>query len=269
MLLTWVVLLAGSMGQAQAPDSRDSLVRARHAYNTGQFDVAITAATEALGTPALANPAAVVLARAHLERYRALSVAADLDEARKALRLVVPDQLAPRDRAEYLLGLGVSLYLDGCTAGCLSAAAEMFNMALADATALDDRERVFEWWAGALDRQAQFGPQGERGLIYRRILDRAEAELSAHHQSASATYWLAAAARGAGDHERAWGAAIAGWVRARGLGRKGDVLRTDLDRFVLEILLPERARLQSPDEDTAPALDLLKQQWEEIKKKYL
>ncbi len=106
-----------------------------------------------------------------------------------------------------------------------------------------DRDRVFEWWAGALDREAQFGPEAERGVIYRRILDRAEAELARNDRSPSASYWLAAAARGVGDLERAWGASIAGWVRARGLGPRGDALRADLDRFVTQVLL---ARARAP-----------------------
>ena len=259
-------LLAATMGQAQAPDP---LTRARRAYNAGEIDVAIAASTEALKVPALANPAAVVLARAHLDRYRQTTTAADLEGAHAALRLVVPDKLTPQDRVEFLIALGVSLYVDGCTDGCFSAAAEMFGLALAGVGDVADRERVFEWWAVALDHQAQYGPEGERTPIYRRILERAEHELAAHDRSASASYWLAAAARGTGDLERAWGAAIAGWVRARGLGPRGDALRTDLDRFVTGVLLPERARQSSPDADARPALAKLIAEWEEIKKKYL
>ena len=272
MFVTWwkplaVALMAVAvMGQAPAPDA---LGRARLAYNAGKFDEAITAATDALRAPALANAAAVVLGRANLERYRQSSTPADLEQARAALRLVVPDQLTPRDHLEFLIGLGLSLYLDGCTDGCFSGAAEMFALALARADDAADRERVFEWWAGALDRQAQFGPESDRGVIYRRMLDRADAELASNDRSAAASYWLPAAARGVGDLERAWGAAIAGWVRARGLGAPGDALRADLDRFVTHVLLPERARQLSADADARPALARLTEQWEEIKKKYL
>lgn len=260
-----VAAVTVAMGQSQAPDA---LARARQAYNAGQFDAAITAATDALRVPALANSAAVVLGRSHLERFRLSTASTDLEQARKALQLVVPDTLAPRDHMEFLVGLGLSLYLDGCSDGCFTASAEMFALALSRATEPDDRERVFEWWAGALDRQGQFGPEAERGVIYKRILDRADVELMARDQSASATYWVAAASRGVGDLERAWGASIAGWVRARGMGAKGQALRNDLDRFVLQVLIPERARLQSPDADARPAASLLVAQWEEIKKKY-
>jgi hypothetical protein len=200
------------MGQAPAPDA---LGRARLAYNAGKFDEAIVAARDALKTPALANAAGVVLGRASLERYRQSSNRTDLDDARTALLGVAPGQLAPRDHVEYLVGLGLSLYLDGCTDGCFSAAAELFDRALARAEPGADRERVFEWWAGSLDRQAQYGPEAERVGVYRRILERADAELVRDDQSASACYWLAAAARGTGDLERAWGAAVAGWTRQR------------------------------------------------------
>jgi hypothetical protein len=271
MTVTWckplivAVLAIGVMGQAPGPDA---LARARTAYNAGQFDEAIAAASEALNVPALANTAAVVLGRAQLERFRKTGLAADLEQARDALRLVVPDQLTPRDHVEFLVGQGVSFYFDGCD-GCFGAAAELFDRALARAAPGAEHERVFEWWAGALDLQAVYGPEAGRATAYRRILERAEAELVRDDHSASASYWLAAAARGTGDLERAWGAAIAGWVRARSLGAQGVALRADLDRFVTQVLLPERARQRSPDVDPHPTLAQMVTAWEEIKKKYL
>jgi hypothetical protein len=259
------VMAMSALAQTPAPDA---LARARAAYHAGKFDAAITAATEAQQVPALSNAAAVVLGRAHLERFRQSASPQDLEQARDALHRVVPAQLAPADYVEYLVGLGVALYFDGCTDGCFSAAAELFDRALARAEAGEARERVLEWWAGALDRQAQFGPEAERAPTYRRIRERADAELSRDDASAAAWYWLAAAARGAGELERAWGAAIAGWVRARSLGPRGEALRADLDRFVTQALLPERARQLSPDADPRPTLAQLVEQWEEIKKKY-
>jgi len=258
------VIALGVMGQAPAPNA---LARARVAYNAGNFDEAIAAASEALNVPALANAAAVVLGRAHLERFRMTDLAADLEQARDALRLVAPDQLTPSDHVEFLVGEGVSFYLDGCD-GCFGAAAELFDRALARAAPGEDHERVFEWWAAALDLQAVYGPDAGRATAYRRILVRAEAELAQGDRSASASYWLAAAARGTGDLERAWGAAIAGWVRARSLGDRGTALRADLDRFVTQVLLPERARQRSPDADPHPSLAQMQAAWEEIKKKY-
>jgi hypothetical protein len=219
-------------------------------------------------TASEASAAAMVLGRAHLERFRASRKDSDLDDARVALKNVVPDQLTPRDRVDYLVGLGESLYLEGCASGCFGAAAEVFELALArSATAGVDREPIFEWWAGALDQQAQYSPESS-GVIYRRMLDGATAELARDDRSASATYWMVAASRGIGDLDRAWAAAIAGWVRSRGLGKRGDALRADLDRFVTQALLPERARQAAPDGDARPALAMFAGQWEEIKKKF-
>jgi hypothetical protein len=257
-------VVVGASAQAPAPDA---LSRAHSAYNAGKFDDAISAAKDAMKISASANAAAVVLGRANLERYRATQTASDLDDARAALGQVVPDKLTPRDHVDYLVGLGESFYLDSCD-GCFSAAAELFERALARAEPSADREPVFEWWASALDRQAQSVQGNDPVLIYRRILDGATAELGKNDRSASATYWLMASARGTGDLERAWGAAIAGWARARGLGARGDALRKDLDRFVTQVLLPERARQMSPDADAKPALAMLAGKWEDIKKKY-
>ena len=263
------ILITGMLvgGGAQAP-AADALSRARAAYNAGKFDAAIEAATDAMKTTPNANVAAMILGRAHLERFRTSRKDSDLQDARTALRQVVPDQLTPRDRVEYLIGLGVSLYLDGCTPGCFSAAAEMFALALARAEIGTDREQAFEWWAGSLDQLAQVSQDEDRINVYRRLLDGAAAELARDDRSASATYWMLAAARGIGDLERAWGAAIAGWVRSRGLGKRGETLRLDLDRFVTQVLLPERARKAAPDTDARPALAMYVSEWEEIKKKY-
>jgi len=70
------------------------------------------------------------------------------------------------------------------------------------------------------------------------------------------------------DLERAWGAAVAGWVRARYLGERGKQLRLDLDTFVTQILLPEKARQQAAGADARPAHDVLQAQWDKVKRKY-
>jgi len=271
-VFTPMALLALLCSMAQAP-VLDPLSRARRAYNERQFDAAIDAAREARDLPNLANPAAVVLGRAYLDRYRAKSDksdVSDLEAARKALADVNPALLTPADRAEFLVGLGVSVYEDGCADECLSAAAELFDLALAAGGATDAaaREKIFEWWAGALDRQAQFGPDESRVATYRRILERAEAERARDLDSASAAYWIAAASRGVGDFNRAWGAAVAGWVRAKYLGPRGDTLRADLHRFVSEVLLPERAKQLVPDADPIPQLEILRKRWAEVTEKY-
>jgi hypothetical protein len=258
--------ILGSLAQVPV----DPLTRARQLYNDARYDDAIQAAHAARQIPSLANAATIVLARAHLERFRKSRVVDDLAAARDALRQVDGTSLAPRDHVELLVGLGEALYLDGCLDGCYSAAAELFERALlrADAVDLAARERVLEWWAGALDRQAQYGPGAERKALYQRILRRSEEELERNDKSAVATYWLAAAARGVDDLERAWGAAIAGWVRARYMGPAGVELRADLEKLVTQVLLPERARQLVPDGDARPALASLQAQWDDIKKKF-
>jgi hypothetical protein len=190
------------------------------------------------------------------------------------LAQVRPDLLSPQDRAEFLVGQGVALFVEGCDGGCFAAAAEFFDLALiaAGAAWIDPvhREPIFEWWATALDRQAQAqaGPDEARVRTYQRILERAEAERTANPDSASASFWIAAAARGAGEFERAWGAAIAGWIRARHLGPRGEILRADLNRLVLDVLLPERANQLVPDADPRPQLEILKAQWIQITGRY-
>ena len=60
--------------------------------------------------------------------------------------------------------------------------------------------------------------------------------------SAAAGYWIAAAARGLGELDRAWQAAMAAWVRTGLTPSRAEVLRGDLDRLVLTAIIPDRAR---------------------------
>ena len=104
-------------------------------------------------------------------------------------------------------------------------------------------ERVLDWWATAVDRQAQLRPPAERGELYGRDLGprMARGDLAGCGIDA-AGYWLAAAARGGGDLERALNEATAAWVRAS-LARDGGVaLRADLDRLVVQGILPRPRR---------------------------
>jgi hypothetical protein len=150
-----------------------------------------------------------------------------------------------------------------------STAAEFFETALAHLDLLEPgaRERLVEWWASALDQQAQLGPEAERRPLYLRILARAEGELGHDDQSAVGSYWLAAAALGLNDLDRAWAAAEAGWLRSTSAG-SGVRLRADLDRLVLTAIIPGRARHLSPTGEARQAVTLLEQQWQEMKEKY-
>jgi hypothetical protein len=77
-----------------------------------------------------------------------------------------------------------------------------------------------------------------------------------------------AAARGTGDLERAWGAAVAAWLRAGFFGADGASLRADLDRFVTEVLLPERAAQLAPSADPRPTLAQLHTGWQTFKERW-
>lgn len=264
-----VELTAPALAAAQKP-AADPLRRARQFYNEQKFDAAIQAATEARRTPALASAAAVVLARAHLERFVQTGERSDLVSARDALKQVNEARLTPQEQVEFLVGLGQAFYLEGCLDGCYAAAAEQFEQALGRADVVDAsmREQLFEWWAVSLDKRAQLVPLALRRPLYARILERAEREAARPEPLAVALYWLAAAARGTDDLERAWGAATSGWARARFLASGGAQLRADLDRFVTLVLLPERARELAAGGDAKAALTGLEAQWDDWKTKW-
>jgi hypothetical protein len=258
-----------ALGQVATPDL---LEQARVAYNQERYGDAIRLATDARRQIALAVPATVVFARAHLEQFRRSNDPASLVAAREALRGVDAAKLPARDRVELLIALGESLYLDDehSLDDRFSAAAEQFEVALGQADTLDEHSRdlLFDWWAGSIDRQAQQGPETDRAALYGRVLTRATDELDRNPSAAAASYWLAAAARGTGDLPRAVGAAMAGWVRAGALGERGLELRVDLDRLMLQVILPERARELASEADPRPTLQLLETQWMQTKQKW-
>jgi hypothetical protein len=95
------------------------------------------------------------------------------------------------------------------------------------------------------------------------VVERMEEELRVEPGSVIANYWLVVAARGAGDLDRAWDAAVAGWVRAS-LGSDIADLRAELDRVVADALIPERAR-QRPQREQAEAAAAMRAEWEKVK----
>jgi len=255
-----LVVLVASIGAAP----QDALSRARQFYNQRLYDAAIDAATAALRAPRSADAATLVIARARLERFRESSDATDLAAAHRELQQIHPEQLLPSDRVELVIALGEALYLDD-RAG---AAAEEFEIALGrvDQKTPRTRERVLDWWASALDRQALLGPEPERRPLYARILDRMEQELRRDSGSAVASYWLVAGARGSGDLERAWDAAMAAWVRASLTGDRGGALRVDLERIVSQAIIPERARLTSAPGSSVQAVAAMRAEWDALKR---
>jgi hypothetical protein len=85
----------------------------------------------------------------------------------------------------------------------------------------------------------------DRVDYYWDIASRMDDELKKDPGSAPASYWLAAASRGRGDIERAWDAALAGWVRSLLSSSHGATLRADLDHLMETAIVPERARMQA------------------------
>ena len=251
-------LLIATIAPLRAAD--DPLSRARALYNQGQFEAAINAAEQARLTPARADAADLVAARAYLERFRASTAADDLVNARDRLRRIDPKAFPARERAEYVVGLGEALFFEGAygaAAGVLEPIVHSHDAVIGEA-----RERVLDWWASALDREAKPRPEMDRQGIYQRIRARMEEELAAHAGSGAAAYWLSAAARAQGDVQAAWDAAMAGWVRAPLAADRGVALRADLDRLVLRAIVPDRAKA------TAQTPESLRQQWEAFKRNW-
>jgi hypothetical protein len=257
-LTSTVALLVLASVPARAAD--DPLALARALYNQRQFQAAVGAAEQARLTPARADAADLVAARAYLERYRESSASDDLTNARDRFRRLDPARLAPRERVEYVVGLGETLFVDGS----FGAAAAVFDSVLLSGDLLsgDARERVLDWWATATDRDTRPRPEIDRLGAYQRVRTRMENELAGHQSSAAAAYWMAAAAQAQGDLQAAWDAAQAGWVRAPLTSDRGEALRADLDRLVLRAIVPDRAKA------TAQPPELLRLQWEQFKERW-
>jgi hypothetical protein len=259
-LLVFVFLIASPA--AYAADKLDPLSEARQLYNQRQFDAALAAAERARLTPAVADRADLIAARAFLERFRERGASDDLTKARERLRRIDPRRFDLLERTEFIVGLGEALYFDES----YGAAADLFETVLDNANALpaDSRDRVLDWWAIAVDRDTWLRPEParERERAYERIRARMREELTMRPGSSTAAYWLAAAARSQGDLQGAWDAAQAGWVRASLATDRGAALRADLDRLMLVAIIPERARI------LAQPVDTLKLEWERFKERW-
>jgi hypothetical protein len=253
-----VLLMALALG-TMTPE-RDALALAREFYNLHQYDAAIKAADEARRGPGSSDVAHLILGRAYLERFRGGREPTDLAEARAALVRVDPSKLSPRDSLELIIGLGETLYFDGR----FGAAAELFDLALATPGRIEgvERDTLLEWWADSLDRYASGGPSRESA--YARMLHRMEEEVRRDARSMAASYWLVVAVRGVGDLDRAWDAAIAAWVKAPHTNPRAVEMRADLDRYVNQIIIPERAKRTTPAEEAA-LTRILQAEWEALK----
>jgi hypothetical protein len=258
-----LLVLAFSAPAAAAEPA--ALAKARALYNAGSYDAAIDSAAAARREPQFADAAALVLARAHLERFRKASDPVDLSVARETLATIRSSALSPRDQIDLIIGMGQTLYLGEL----FGAAAELFDTALSRASILEPHDRflLVDWWASALQRVAQSRPPDRRAPIFARIRERMEEQLRVDLGSAAANFWLAVAARGEGDLERAWDAAIAAWVRSTLTPETSTRLRSDLDRLVGQALIPERARTRSGQQQTDTIAEL-RAEWEVVKQQW-
>jgi hypothetical protein len=261
------VLLLTIAGPAVAADP---LAEARRLYNLGQYESAERLAREAAAIPSRTDAARVVLGRIQLERFRQSADQRDLNTARESLRMVDTAALDAAERVELTIGLAETLYFEER----YGAAAQLFESVRQRSSLLGTpaHERVLDWWATSVDRQAQTRQPDERPAIYARVLDRMTDEIAEYPGSTAAGYWLAAAARAAGDIERAWHAAVAGWLRATLADDRGAALRADLDRLVMQAIIPERAS-KAVRVESAGRADLVKEaqaamtaEWDTFKK---
>ncbi len=260
-----VALLLVMAMPSSASATRADLARARTLYNQRQFDGAIEAALAAQKTPATIDAATVVLALAHLERYRERANPADLSAARTALGTVRVTSLDARDNLDFLLALGEALFFEDD----FGAAAQLFESGLDGAIAHGpvSGEAMLDWWGSAVERHADGLGREDRTAVFGRMRDRMARELARNPGSAAAGYWVAVATRGAGDPAAAWDAAIAGWVRARLASGRSANLRADLDKLVLEGIIPDRVRLLSADKRAQAASDL-RADWAVVKERW-
>jgi uncharacterized protein (DUF1330 family) len=270
-----VVVLASGAVAAAEPEKMaregilkpDNLAKARTLYNEGRYEAAIEAASAARQEAADRQAALLILGRAGLERYRYTADQADLASAREALRSIDASALSSRDRTDLLIGVGEALYFDEA----YRPAADLFESML-EGTDLKAgaRDQVLDWWATSIDRYVRALPATERAAAYDHLITAMERELRRDSGSSAAAYWLAAAAFARGQVERAWSAAVSGWVRALVTPDRGAALRPDLDRLVREAIIPERIRRLpvsgTPEGEQAGAGMLA--QWELVKDKW-
>ena len=243
------VLLLGLLLPSAPAGADDKLAEARAYYNQQLYELAMKSAELASGDQAAADEAGLILARANLERFRQTHDTTNLTAAREALQKVDPTRLSAPSQAEFTVGLGEWLFLD-----------DRYGPAA--------RDRVLDWWATSIDRHAQVTP-AHRSALYQRIIDRMDEELRDHPGSTAAAYWVPAAARSLGDLDRAWTAAIAGWLRSRVGPDHGVAVRADLDRLVQTAIIPERAReLSHQSHDAKDAVDVMTTEWETLKQQW-
>ena len=247
--------------------SRADLARALSLYNDRQFDQAIEAASAARKSPETQDAGAVVLARAHLERYRRTgrSRGSQRRPGKPSARSGRPS-LEPRVRLEYLLAPrpGAVPRRRIRRGGHPLRQRRVFRRGSSTPRC---GESFVDWWGSAVERQADVAAGALRVSLFNDLAEDMRTELGRSPESAAAVYWTAAALRGAGYSSAAWDAATSGWVRARLAGERAAMLRADLDKLVLQGVIPDRVRLLPPLERAA-AESQLRADWELIKERW-
>jgi hypothetical protein len=228
---------------APSAAGQSDLEKARAMYNERRFEESIAAAAIAKHKPDSAPSATLIEARARLERFRQNGDAGDLGVARAALVSLNPRGLAPQEIIEWQIGIGTALFLENQP----GPAAEMFATVLPAARerlSSTELDKLVEWWASTVARVAESQTGSARKDAYTAMLSAVRQELERDPLSWPASYWLVVAARGAGNLDDSWNAAVTAWIRA-GSQPEGVQVRGDLDRFVTQTLIPERAQART------------------------
>lgn len=271
-VLGFLVALPAVASHAQTkpqprPQPPEPLTEARRLYNEGRFDDSLAIARAAADVPNTRPGALLLVGRAALERYRLTGEQPDLDLARESLRTVDASRLDPGERVEFAIGLGETLYFDQAH----GAAAEMFQGILEHEAAFGSgaRDRLLDWWCGAVDRLAQAKPAAERAALYDSIVARMGQELRRDLTLAVPNYWIPAALLAKGDADAAWDAAMAGWLRAQMAAWGASETRADIDVLVQQAIVPERARkVGRTDADAEAAATALLADWATFKDRW-
>jgi hypothetical protein len=241
-----VALVCAAMCMCLVPvtaAAQSELTRARQLYNQGKFDESIMAAEVARSRPKAASPAALVIARARLERFRKSGSQQDLSESRRELLALDPRALSPPEAIEWNIGLGEALVFENQPGPASEIFGEVIALTRARLTPAD-LDKLIEWWASALSGLAETLAGPSRARQYGALLSALKTVTEEKLPSRAVTYWFVVASRGVGDIDASWNAAVAGWIRARSMDA-GDRLRKDLDEFVTKTLIPERAEART------------------------
>jgi hypothetical protein len=240
--LVWAALVLAIAWPAAAAAQSD-LKRARTLYNAGQFDEAIAAATPLRNRLDLASSATLIIARSRLELFRRAGDPKELATARQDLLSLNRDSLAAQEAIEWQIGLGAALFLEDQ----VGPAAEMFRAVIPSARARlspPEFEKLLEWWGTTMSRLAESLMGDARKQAYEQFRSDVRLEVERNPLSNSGMYWMIVSSRGAGDYDGAWSAAIAGWIRAGGQA-DGRQLRAEIEVFVTQTLIPERAQART------------------------